>query len=404
MAQKFQGSNNIPIFYRDGQFGTRLVGGKDAANARYVFTKEGQLFRNLFNPKDDPVLDYKTDDGDVVEPEHYVPVLPLILINGCAAGIGTGWACQIPCYNPIDIIKLIKMKLNDEDISGQELVPWYRGWKGEIKKINDKTFVTTGIIEPVKNLVKNVTELPVGMWTDKAKELIESFIEKKSIKSMKNYCTPTAVDFEITESRNGISVTAENIGLTTRLNTNNLVLFDENGRIRRYESPVEILESFIVIRLGLYRKRLDYQIANLEREYKIASTKLHFIESVISGVLDLMNAAEETAIDYMTSKKFYKIDDSYDYLLRLPIRSLTKQRVENLEADLKKIDKELKRIKNLTPKNMWLEDIGEFESEYASFLKNMDKEEARTAARKKRKSTKPKTTKKATKKTTKKKA
>lgn len=39
LAQNFVGSNNINLLIPDGQFGTRLLGGKDSASARYIFTK-----------------------------------------------------------------------------------------------------------------------------------------------------------------------------------------------------------------------------------------------------------------------------------------------------------------------------------------------------------------------------
>ena len=108
MAQEFPGSNNIPYFDRDGQFGSRLNGGKDAANARYIFTKLDMLTRLLFPKEDDVLLDRVIDDGDYVEPEYYVPIIPMILVNGCSAGIGTGWSCSIPSFNPEDIINNIK--------------------------------------------------------------------------------------------------------------------------------------------------------------------------------------------------------------------------------------------------------------------------------------------------------
>ena len=92
----------MKIFILCGGFGTRLEGGKDAASARYIFTKLEGLTDCIFRDEDTPLLTQVNDDGDLVQPEHYVPIIPMILVNGCTAGIGTGWSCNIPCYNPLD--------------------------------------------------------------------------------------------------------------------------------------------------------------------------------------------------------------------------------------------------------------------------------------------------------------
>jgi DNA topoisomerase II len=109
MAQNFVGSNNLPLLYPSGQFGTRLQGGKDAASPRYVFTKLMKYARNIFPVEDDPLLEYRDDDGYTVEPVYYVPIIPMALVNGCD-GIGTGWSTSIPMYNPIDLIEWIENK------------------------------------------------------------------------------------------------------------------------------------------------------------------------------------------------------------------------------------------------------------------------------------------------------
>ena len=183
MAQDFPGSNNIPYLFPDGQFGSRLSGGKDAANARYIFTKLTKLTRLIFRPEDDVLLKYIEDDGDKVEPEFYIPILPMILINGCTAGIGTGWSCSVPCYNPLDIIKCIKIWLDNDgniyDKKGNnilpDLIPWYRKHKGEIKKIDKTKFASYG------NFIENkgkctIDELPVNMWTDKFKNYLDDLV------------------------------------------------------------------------------------------------------------------------------------------------------------------------------------------------------------------------------------
>merc|ERR1719453_892185 len=99
MAQKFVGSNNVNLLVPSGQFGTRLMGGKDHASSRYIYTRLAPWTRTFFHPDDDQILSYKVEEGQSIEPKHYVPVLPLVLLNG-VEGIGTGWSTSVPNYNP----------------------------------------------------------------------------------------------------------------------------------------------------------------------------------------------------------------------------------------------------------------------------------------------------------------
>lgn len=82
MAQDFVGSNNINLLEPSGQFGTRRLGGSDAASPRYIFTRLTPIARRLFPEEDDILLTYREDDGQMIEPEYYCPVIPFLLVNG----------------------------------------------------------------------------------------------------------------------------------------------------------------------------------------------------------------------------------------------------------------------------------------------------------------------------------
>jgi len=89
LAQDYVGSNNINLLRPGGQYGTRVEGGKDHASARYIFTEPSVITRTIFHPADDPLLNNLKDDNDLIEPEYYLPIIPMVLVNG-AEGIGTG--------------------------------------------------------------------------------------------------------------------------------------------------------------------------------------------------------------------------------------------------------------------------------------------------------------------------
>ena len=386
LANEFQGSNNIPLLYRDGMFGTRLEGGKDAASPRYIFTKMEKLTHLIYRDEDDPLLEKVVDDGDEVEPKFYVPILPMILINGCTAGIGTGWSCNVPCYNPLDMIKAINIWLdNNGDVfnkSGRtvissfpEFVPWYRGFEGTIKKDTKNSFITTGKCEKQKGKKDTyiVSELPIGKWTNKFKEDCEDFIENKKLKSIKNYSTTKKVNFIIKESLNGFKCNVKNLKLTSKLYTSNIVLFEENEKLNKMKDVDEVIDKYCKIRFLYYEKRKKYILKNIAKELKHLGNKEKFISEVISKKLKIMNIEEEVIISDMEKKKYDKENDSYDYLLRLQVRTFTAEKVKKLKNDILELQKKQEIIKNITEKQMWKNELQEFKKEYEKWLKVINK-------------------------------
>ena len=113
LAQNFVGSNNINLLMPNGQYGSRICGGKSHASSRYIFTALNRITRFIFPEPDDHTLTYIEDDGQMVEPEFYVPIIPMSLVNGCS-GIGTGWSTYIPNHCPRQIAKVILKKLEDD--------------------------------------------------------------------------------------------------------------------------------------------------------------------------------------------------------------------------------------------------------------------------------------------------
>ena len=181
MAQNFVGSNNINLLIPSGQFGTRLMGGKDAASARYIFTRLSPLARAIYHPDDDALLEHLDDDGVSIEPKHYLPVLPMVLING-AEGIGTGWSTSIPNHSPKDVIAALRARIAGEDMP--PLHPWYRGFTGTIEAKGEGaggggpaayTATGTAVVDGARSAI-TITELPVGKWTQDYKHMLVEMV------------------------------------------------------------------------------------------------------------------------------------------------------------------------------------------------------------------------------------
>jgi DNA topoisomerase-2 len=386
MASGFPGANNIPLLYPDGGFGTRLEGGKDAASARYIYTKLEGMTEYIFKSDDLPLLTQVNDDGDLVQPEYYIPIIPMILVNGCTAGIGTGWSCTVPCYNPLDLVEAIRTWLeNDHNIIVEdpdtgirsslltELNPWYRGFKGDISKSGDNRFTTEGIVEENTKTSKKVTELPIGLWTNKFKEFCEDLVAEKKLKSMKNYSTTRDVEFILTESPDGLSCNKNNLKLESYVYTSNMVMFNEDNQLRKYDMVDEIINEFCEVRYDYYIRRKKYQIGLLENEIRYLTNKQRFVQAVINEELQLMNMPEDMLIEELKSAEYDEEPNcgGYDYLLRMQVRTFTAEKVAQLDKDIDNLSQKLETLQDTTEEQIWLNELDEFEKKYSLWLKDM---------------------------------
>ncbi|KAG0474607.1 hypothetical protein HPP92_014293 [Vanilla planifolia] len=301
MAQDFVGSNNINLLQPNGQFGTRHQGGKDHASVRYVYTRLSPMTRFLFPKDDDLILDYLKEDGQSIEPTWYVPIIPMVLVNG-SEGIGTGWSSYIPNYNPRDIVANVKRLLNDEPM--QPMDPWYRGFKGRIEKTAVKeagaTYTVTGIIDEVDSTTVKITELPIRRWTQDYKEFLESLmngtekVKEPFIKDYREYNDDTTVHFEVALSEENMNMAKQEglekkFKLTTTISTSNMHLFDPKGVIKKYDTPEQILEEFFLLRVTYYDKRKKALLDNLESDLLKLDNKVRFILGVVRGEIIVNN-------------------------------------------------------------------------------------------------------------------
>ena len=381
MAQRFVGSNNLPLFYNEGQFGSRWLNGSDAASPRYIFTKLDTLARLVFRPEDDQFLDNVVDDGEVVEKKYYIPVVPTVLINGCE-GIGTGWSCNIPCYKLEDIVTWIKSWLvnRDGDVERVALIPWYRGFKGTIEMDqNSGKIVSTGVCEDVstaKEYKYVVTEIPVGrtmMSINKYKEKLEELQEKGTVKSIVDHSTKEYPHFTITATE---ELSLEELKLVDTLSTSNMVMFDKSGKLKRYASPDEILDEFCEARFELYSIRKKGIIAEMKHDLMIMQNKARFIGEVLDDTIVLKGKDEEQLIKELEKRKYsdnckseeLESKGKYDYLLSIQVRGMTAKKVESLQESIAKLEKSLAEYQQRTLKQLWESDLDELMKEYPKWL------------------------------------
>lgn len=352
-AQDFVGSNNIPLLYPDGQFGTRLEGGKDAASPRYIFTKPQPVLKYIIREEDDAVLSY-TPEG---EPEFFVPIIPLILVNG-SVGIGTGWSCFVPQYNPKSIIQHISKRLQDaQHMEKLVLKPYYKNFKGKIIASDEdhRKFTTYGKMKLVNDDADVlVTELPIGMWIDKFKSQCYLLKEKNLIAGdIVNESTTTEVRFLLKNVHD-----INSIKLTSSLHTTNMVLFNTKNIITRYMSIDGIFEDYFTLRLHYYKLRKTHQINILHIDIEKIETKLKFILKVVKDK-NFINQDESVVEQVLDVERYPRQNGSFSYLLSLPISAFTTNKIKDLTNTLATARSELSRLESTSISDMWLHELEE---------------------------------------------
>jgi DNA topoisomerase-2 len=329
MAQNFVGANNIHLLEPNGQFGSRLRGGDDSASERYIFTQLSPLARLLFPETDDPILTFLEDDGTVVEPEFYLPILPFVLING-AAGIGTGFSCNVPPHNPVELVKYLRWKLGHvqgaEDAEAPPILkPYYEGFLGTVEPVEETAaaaaaaapgaakYLVSGLYTVTGPDKVTITELPVGTWTMPYLTYLETLkvggggggggangngadaAGDGILKEIQNMSTDSRVCIHLTFSRGRLEeLLADDaakfmklLKLSTTVTTSNMTLFSPELKLKKYATVYDIVDEYFVVRLEGYAKRKTMQMGILEKQIRRETNKAKYIQLVLDGNIDL---------------------------------------------------------------------------------------------------------------------
>lgn len=204
-------------------------------------------------------------------------------------------------------------------------------------------------------------ELPLKKWTRDYKTFLEELAQADEIDEIKEYHKDNTVRFvlivpglkKLETQEGGI---LKKFKLTSTVSVNNMVLFDQHSRIKKYETEVQILEEFYPIRFNLYQKRKQHILKVLRAELDLLSNKCRFIESVNSGEIVLANQSKEQIIHTLETKGFAKLASgassdkadedsstgSFEYLLSMQLWSLSKERVAEMRRKIEVKTEEVK--------------------------------------------------------------
>jgi DNA topoisomerase-2 len=404
MAQQFVGANNINLLAPIGQFGSRLQGGKDAASARYIHTHLEHIVDTILRKEDTTILKHIDDDGLLVEPETYFPVVPLLVINGCI-GIGTGFSTDIPPHNPEEVVGLLRDRLEGRRATLERLAmrPWWLGFKGAVQQVSDGVWQTKGLytFDDAKKMIM-ITELPVGTWTSDYKAFLDEMCVagttagakvggsdggkvdhsktedgKPVLKNFEDLYTHIDVKFNLEldgdyydDIRANPVEFEKRFKLTSSWRTTNMVAFDSKSKIVKYGCVGDILEAYYGPRLAAYEARRAAEIERLRHDAVEADAKARFLQAVLDGTIDMRRASDEDIVAALIAHELPALSgdrsavkvESYEYLLRLRMDRVKAAAVEEHQRAVVVAKAALAALEATTAAAMWLSDLSDFET------------------------------------------
>lgn len=358
LAQDFTGTNNIPLLQKKGNFGTRFS--PEASAPRYIYCYGSKDFFELFKKEDNNILIHQNFEGEKIEPRFYVPSLPIILING-AEGISSGFAQIILPRNPQKVKQYILDYLNGNIRATKKnsLEPYYNGFSGNIiQGDNSRQWLIKGCVERLQFNKVLITEVPIGYSLKSYLKVLDSLEDKKIIQSYKDKSENDQFQFEVS-IHSKLLKEWDNETLLEKLKliktvSENYTVIDENNKIKIFENVKDLLDHYIKVKLEYLQKRKDFLIKQTKEEIVENMSKYLFIKNIVEDKL-IINKRKKSDIekDLESINNIIKKDDSFDYLLNMSIHSLTKERMQKLESDIKNKKSYLDNLKNSSTEKIW---------------------------------------------------
>lgn len=346
LAQDYMGSNNYPLLDKQGQFGSRLDSASSAP--RYIHTKLHNNWNIFFNEEDQKIVKYLYDDGDQIEPSYFIPVIPMILVNG-SEGMGNGFRTKILSYSVKDISKCVSEYVEKGEIK-TKLVPFVNGFKGTISKEN-RQVTFTGVIKRVNSYKLHITELPPSYDNEKYKKILNALVDNKTIKDYENHSTEDKWDWVIKCGSDLSSKTVEELEEIFSLKykvTENIVCWGMDGvRPITFESPEALIMAWVDERLKLCEEVIKYKKDDVTERIISADLKIKFLEWCMKNNIKDMTKKELVESVMSDIKRMTK--ELADKFVSMPIYKITKDEVEKEEDEIQKLLEELDIIEEMTP-------------------------------------------------------
>jgi DNA topoisomerase-2 len=390
MAQAYPCARNLPLLLPIGEFGTRDMGFKNAAQSRYIYTMvNARLANKLFRKEDDSLLQYDMEEGEYFEPRYYVPIIPYVLCENEEIP-ATGWKITMHARDVSSILENTKLMVEGKINKCNPLPMNKLYFKGEIRKYKGKEYSVGKVTYDEKEDAIHITELPIGKYSnsflkgsDKKSDDKKGIMDDPYVLDCKDETTMDGVDitiylkpgaFEEIESKYGdktFNAIEDYFDLKTCIN-HHINLINQNGEVIEYTNYEDVFDDWYKFRKDLYAKRVDRELILNDLEIRMLESQQRFSEEHEKYKIDRKTPIEkanailhrekypvfnkttlnnpkytqiELLIDQITNPAY---GATYDYLLDMGYKDL----LENA------YDKRNKAIQDLLERQKFLRDHG----------------------------------------------
>lgn len=356
MAQSFK--NSMPLLDGIGQFGS--LRSPEPGAARYISTKLNGNFRLIY--KDFELIEKQEEEGNEIEPKFFLPIIPTVLLNG-SSGIAVGFATNILNRNPIDLIDACLLLLEGKKF--EEPLPWWKGFNGIVQNIEGtNSYLISGSYNVANTTTVEISELPPSMTYQKFEALLNSLQEKGHIQYYDDNCKKNEIKYVVKFQRSILAEKIkreilENMFKINESETENLTCLDERGKLIIFKNVTDLIQHFVKFRLSFYDKRKEFILSDLQRQSNILDNRAKFIKLIVDKKIQINNIPKMKIVESIESHKIDKKDGSFDYLLSMPIYSLTKEKYEEIQKQLELVLSEIEKTKKIKPIDMYKTDLKE---------------------------------------------
>lgn len=251
--------NNVPLLEGIGAFGTRVAPVEGIGAPRYTYVKRGKSVQELMFHDLDIIPLKENYDGSVMEPQHFLPLIPTVLLNG-VSGIAVGWSTEILPRSFKSILDATINVLEGKKV--KRISPAYERYDVGVKHLEDNSWEFTGKIQKLDSSTIKVTELPPDLTLEKFKERLNVLEDENKINNYSDRSTKV-IDITVKFARGQIKDWSDEKIIDflkmRQKKTERIVVIDWNGSsIRQYESAEKLLTDFVAWRLGWYEKRYQH--------------------------------------------------------------------------------------------------------------------------------------------------
>lgn len=360
IAVSYVGSNNLALLDTDGDFGARL--NNEAAASRYIKTRKSKNFDSLFNKEDINILPRYNLEGKDIEYQFLTFNLPMILINS-QEGMGSGHAQKILGRDPKEVKDYLVKKLNGKSQSF-ELKPYFRGFEGTVESgENHKQWIIKGVVENISAHKTKIIEVPISESYKSMIKKLDKLVETKVINSYEDLCDPKKDKFLFIlkhDSKFGAFTQEEKLEKLKLIKTisENYTCIDAGNKIKVFNNTNEIFNYYYDVRLSFIQKRKDFMLDKLNQDIAIAKSRQFYILKCINDEIILKNKSKKDIIEQISKfDEIILVQDSYNYLINMPMHSVSKDTVEELIQKVKELEAKYQELLNTSCEQLWLNDI-----------------------------------------------